>query len=106
MKEQVRLAKAMASSYARTSHDRRDAVGSVSEPAVAKKLRNVVRPPNISKSLKKAGAVLLLPPDPITDVAGVVLIGAAFAMSSRQPLSIESLLVETRKSMRDLQSMF
>jgi hypothetical protein len=99
------MAKTLASSYARTSHDRLNAAGSILDPSTEAKLRNVLRPPDVSKSLKKAGAALLIPPDPITDVAGVVLIGAAYAMSSRRPLSIESMLVETRRSLRDLQSM-
>ena len=95
----------MASSYARTSQDRLNAAGSISDSETQEKLRNVVRPPDVSKSLKKAGAALLLPPDPFTDVAGLALLGAAYAMSSRKPLSIGSMLAETRKSMRDLQSM-
>ena len=104
MRELARLAKARARSYARTSHDRACAAGSISDPATGEKLRSVVHPPDVSKSLGKAGAALLIPPDPFTDIAGVALLGAAYAMSSRRPLSIESMLAETRKTMRDLQS--
>jgi hypothetical protein len=104
LKAEIRLARARVRSYARTSGDRLSTACSISDSVTKEKLRNVVRPPDVSKSLKMAGAALLIPPDPITDVAGVALIGAAYAMRSRRPLSIESMLVETRKTMRDLQS--
>jgi hypothetical protein len=106
MREQARLAKARVSAYARTSHDRLGTAASVSDSATSEKLRNVVRPPDVSKSLRAAGAALLIPPDPFTDIAGVALLGAAYAMRARKPMSIESMLAETRKTMRDLQALF
>lgn len=106
MREQARLAKAMVESYARTSQDRVNSMRAMSDSATKDRLRSVVNPPDISGSLKKAGVLLLIPPDPITDVAGLAMIGAAYALKSRKPLSLGSMLAETEKTLRDLQSLF
>lgn len=105
VKEKARLAKAAVSSYVRTSEDRHGAAEGLSHSSTNRKLQSVVNPPDISGSLKKAGtALVVVTPDPISDVAGLVLIGAGFAMRSRKPMSLESMLLETRKTLRDLQS--
>lgn len=104
MKDQARLAKARVSAYVRSSGDRVEVARSISDDKTAEKLRLVVKPPNPSSSLKKAGAVLLLTPDPFTAVPGTALIGMAYVMKRREPLSVESILRETRKTMRELQT--
>ena len=105
MKEKAKLARAVVSSYARTSGDRLGAAESPSTSATNKRLRGVMKPPDISSSLKKTGTALpLVIPDPIPDVAGLALIGAGFAMRSRKPMSLESMLMETRKTVSELQS--
>ena len=76
----------------------------ISDAGTNSKLRNVVKPSDPSRSLKKAGVALMIAPDPFTDVAGAALLGAAYAMSSRRPLDLESLVAETRRLRRDLQS--
>ncbi|MDA4121727.1 MAG: hypothetical protein OK456_00950 [Thaumarchaeota archaeon] len=104
MKEKARLAKAAVRSYVRTSEDKHGAAESLSHSA-SRGLRAVTNPPDISGSLKKAGTALVVAiPDPISDVAGLALIGAGFAMRSRKPMSLEAMLLETRKTLRDLQS--
>ena len=107
MKEEARLAKAVTGSLERRTSDRLGAAENLSSSVTSKRLRAVVDPPDISKSLKKAGtALVIIPPDPISDVAGLALIGAGIVMRSRKPMSLDSMLEETRKTLRELQSTF
>jgi len=105
LKQGARLAKAAAVSIARTSQDRLRTAGGISDHSTKEKLRSVVSPPDVSRSLKKAGAALMMSPDPFTDVPAAALIGIGLAMSSRRPLSLESLVLETRRLSRDMQSL-
>ena len=70
------------------------------------RLRQVARPNSISKTLRKAGLALMLSPDPITDVPGVIMLGASFAMRKKDPLSHASVLNETRKLLSEIGSFF
>lgn len=103
VKEQARLAKARVGAYARRAGDRTLVAKELSDPATSRTLRRAVSPPDASKSLKKAGVLLLLTPDPITAIPGAALVGAGFIMKSREAMSIEALLRETKKTMRDLE---
>ncbi len=67
-------------------------------------LRQVVRPNSISKTLRKAGVALMLSPDPITDVPGVIMLGASFATRGREPLTPSSVFSETRKLLSEIGS--
>ncbi|HVC26734.1 MAG TPA: hypothetical protein VND40_01095 [Nitrososphaerales archaeon] len=68
------------------------------------RLRQVVKPNSISKTLRKAGLALMLSPDPITDVPGVIMLGASFAIRKRDPLSPASVFNETRKLLSEIGS--
>ncbi len=108
MKGQAKLVKAGTSSLARTSQDRAQVGGSLSNAETKKKLNQVVRPNSPSKTLRKVGVAVLLSPaplGPIVDIPGVVLLGASYAMKKGEPESIESVFKATRSLLRELQQL-
>ena len=69
-------------------------------------LKRLTKPSSISGTLRKAGAVLLLSPDPLTDIPAIAIIGVSYVMKKREPLSVGSMMVETRKTLHELASLF
>jgi hypothetical protein len=67
-------------------------------------LRQVVKPNSISRTMRKAGVALLLPPDPFTDVPGAIMLGVSFATRKNAPLSPSSVFNETRKLLSEIGS--
>jgi hypothetical protein len=64
------------------------------------------KPKSPSSTLKKAGVALIVgTPDPITAVPGVALIVASVAMKKKEPAKLDDLANETRKIIRDLESL-
>jgi hypothetical protein len=53
----------------------------------------------------KAGIALILTPDPISGLPGVALLASSFVMKRREPASLASLAQETRKTLREIQSL-
>ena len=106
MAEATKLAKAVVAAYARTSAEKVEVARAVGDAATRKALKDVVRPPKVAGSLRKAGTLLILAPDPITFVPGVAMVGASFVMKRREPAGLEDLVKETAKQMRELESLF
>jgi hypothetical protein len=67
-------------------------------------LEKVIRPNSIAGRMKKAGVVLMLSPDPITDIPGAALLASAYLLKKREPSSVETLVHEARKILRDIES--
>lgn len=67
-------------------------------------LKQLAKPNSVSGTLRKAGAVLLLSPDPLTDIPAIALIATSFLMKRREPLSVSSLMLETNRTLRELMS--
>lgn len=82
--------------------DRQSAARSLGDPETKDKLRQVVRPNSISRTLRKAGVALLLSPDPITDIPGAIMLGASIAAKKKDPMSASSVLEEARKLMSEI----
>ena len=76
----------------------------LADQETTKRLREVVKPNSLSRTLRKAGVALILAPDPITAVPGAVLLGASLATRGRQPLSPASVFEETRKLLDEMGS--
>ena len=70
------------------------------------KLKQVVRPNSLTKTLRRTGMALIIAPDPITAVPGVMMLGASLATRKREPLSSSSVFEETRKLLAELGSFF
>lgn len=105
MAEKTSLAKAVADSYVRRCHDNVQVARAVASPDTSKRLRDVVRPPKTASSLRKAGTLLILAPEPISLVPGLAMVGASFAMKRREPADLNDLVKETARIMRELQSL-
>ena len=87
---------AEAKSFIRASHDRVRVLSSLSDAETNTKLKQVVKPNSFPKTLKKVGLLLMLSPDPLTDIPGAVLLGASQVMKKKDPASVESVFDETR----------
>ena len=55
--------------------------------------------------MRKAGMALILAPDPITGVPGVALLASSFVVKRKEPASLGSLAQETRKVLKEIQSL-
>ncbi len=55
--------------------------------------------------MKKAGVVLMLSPDPITDIPGVALLASAYLLKKKEPSSVGTLVHEARKILREIESL-
>jgi hypothetical protein len=98
------LLKSSASSAIRILKEREEVAGRLADAETAKRLREVVKPNSLSRTLRKAGVALILAPDPITAVPGVMMLGASFATKGRQPLSPASVFEETRRLLDEMGS--
>jgi hypothetical protein len=99
---QARLLKHKADSAARVLKDRGDVAMALGDKKTTSALGAVVRPNSPSKTLRKAGVALILAPDPATAVPGLVMLGASFALESRDPMSVSSLCAEARKLLEEI----
>jgi len=55
--------------------------------------------------MKKAGVALIATPDPFTGVPGVALLASSLLLKRREPASVATLALETRKVLREMQSL-
>lgn len=78
--------------------------GVIADPKTRDSLQQVVRPNSLSKTLRKAGVALILTPDPITAVPGVMMLGASFATRGKQPLTPASVYDETQRLLDEMGS--
>ena len=109
MEDQVNIAKAMVGAYVRASRDKVDVARVIADKATSKSIRLAVKPPRVASSLRKAGVLFLLAPDPITAVPGAIMVGASYVAKRREAAGLEELVRETADTMRavrELQSLF
>jgi len=101
-----RIVRSAADSLARLNEARGHVSSSMDTKPVANQLSRLSRPGSPSSAMKKAGVALIVgTPDPITAVPGVALIAASFATKRKDPSKLEDLAIETRKILRDMQSL-
>ena len=63
-------------------------------------------PKSPTSAMRKAGVALIVgTPDPITAVPGVALIATSYIMKKKEPAKLADLATETRKILRDIQSL-
>jgi hypothetical protein len=105
VKEDVRIAKVRVGALARSSQDRVGATTSLADPATSSGLKMVVNPPNMSRTLRNVGAVLLVSPDPFTGVPGAALLGASYLIRSREAANLQSLARETARTARTIREL-
>jgi hypothetical protein len=103
-RRRAQLLRSSASSAARILNERTEVAGRLADAGTRDRLRQVVKPNSLSKTMRKAGIALVLAPDPITAVPGAVMLGASLATRGREPLSPASVLSETRKLLSEFGS--
>jgi hypothetical protein len=103
--QEKRIVHSVADSLARVA----DARSSVAKSVDASNLRSHVgklsKPGSPCSAMKKAGVALIMTPDPVTAVPGVALLAASYASKRSDPSKLEDLAAETRKILRDIQSL-
>lgn len=55
--------------------------------------------------MRKVGIALIAAPDPITAVPGVAMLAGSYALKGKNPATLQDLAGETRKILRDLESL-
>ena len=104
--EEKRIVRTVADSLTRLHEAKRHVASSVDSRRVADSLNKVSKPNSLSSTMKKAGVALIVAtPDPITAVPGVALIAASYATKRKEPAKLEDLAAETKKILRDINSL-
>jgi len=104
--EEKRIARSVAASLTRLREAKREVSTSIDARHTTLHLNNVSKPNSPSSTLKKAGVALIVAtPDPVTAVPGVALIAASYAAKRHEPAKLDDLATETRKILRDIQSL-
>ena len=104
--EEKRLARSIADSLTRLQEAKSNVASSIGSRNVANHLNKVSKPSSPSSTLKKVGvALIVVTPDPVTAVPGVALIAASYAAKHKEPAKLDDLAIETRKILRDIQSL-
>jgi hypothetical protein len=101
-----RIVRSVADSLTRLQDAKSIVASSIDTKHVAHRLSNVSKPKSPSSTMKKAGVALIVAtPDPVTAVPGVALIAASYAAKRNEPAKLDDLAAETRKVLRDIQSL-
>ena len=104
--QEKRIVRALAGSISRLHEARTQVASSVDTTHISRRVKDVSKPNSPSASLKKAGVALVVAaPDPVTDVAGAALIATSYALWRKEPTKLEDLAAETRRILRDMQSL-
>lgn len=104
MREQ-RIVKEAEESIRRRSKASAEVAAALDAGPVVRHVENLTKPKSPGGTMKKAGIALIAAPDPVTGVAGVALVASAVALRKREPASLKNLAQETRKIMREMQSL-
>lgn len=104
-KQQRNLVRTSTGSVSRVARERVELAGVMDSGQVKCSMDQVVKPKSLAQGVKKVGVVLCASPDPFTGIPGAALIAASCFMKSREPASLEHLARETRKMMRDIESL-
>lgn len=104
MKEK-KLIRSTTDSLSRLAEDKADATTHMDQTPVARHVKDLTKPNSVSKTMKTVGMALLSSPDMVTDVPGVALVAGSYIMKKREPTKLDDLAAETRKILRDIQSL-
>ncbi len=101
----MKLVRSSTDSVSRLANDMVHVAGAVDTRPLKRQLRDLTKPPSLSGGMRKAGIALILAPDPITGVPGVALLASSLVMKRGEPASLGSLAQETRRVLREIQSL-
>jgi hypothetical protein len=104
--QEKKIAHSVAESLTRVAEARSSVAESVDTSKVKSHISKLSNPGSPSSAMRKAGVALIVGiPDPITAVPGVALLAASYASKRRDPTRLDDLAAETRKILRDIQSL-
>jgi len=101
----MRLIRSSTDSVSRLAGEKVHVVRVVNASPLKRHFDDLTKPPSLSGGMRKAGIALIAAPDPITGVPGVALLASSFVMKRKEPASLGSLAQETRKVLREIQSL-
>jgi L-aminopeptidase/D-esterase-like protein len=84
--------------------DRKMVAGQLADSQTKDKLKQVVKPNSLARTLRKTGVALIIAPDPVTAVPGVVMLGASYAMKKKEPLTPSSVFEEAQQILSEMDS--
>ena len=100
------IVRTVAGSLKRIGDAKQQVASSVATKSVARHVNGLAKPTSPSSALRKAGVTLIVAaPDPISDVAGAALVATSYAMKRREPSKLDDLAAETKKILREMQSL-
>ncbi len=104
--EEKRIVRSVAHSLSRRHETKSQVASGLDLSPVKHQINRLSNPKSPSSTLKKAGFALIVgTPDPITAVPGVALIATSYVMKRKDPAKLSDLAAETRKILRDIQSL-
>ena len=101
----MKLVRSSVNSIARVASERAHVAEAASTSSLKRDLNGLTHPPSLSGNMRKAGVALIVTPDPFTGVPGVALLAASFVAKRKEPANIGDLASETRRVLRDIQSL-
>ncbi|MGD0478376.1 MAG: hypothetical protein ABSB29_09465 [Nitrososphaerales archaeon] len=101
----MKLIRSSTDSVSRIVNEKARVAGVVDTSPLRRHFDNVTKPPSLGGGMRKAGIALIVTPDPFTSVPGVALLASSFVMKRREPASLGTLAQETRKVLREIQSL-
>jgi len=104
--QEGKIVRSVADSLTRLKEAKTMVASSSDNSDVSKHLKGISKPNSPSSALRKAGiALIVATPDPVTAVPGVALIATSYAVRRKEPTKLDDLAAETRKILRDMQSL-
>jgi hypothetical protein len=100
-----RLIRSSTDSVSRLVNEKASVAGAVDASSLNQSFDNLTKPPSLSGGMRKAGIALIVTPDPFTTVAGVALLASSSVTKRREPAGLGTLAQETRKVLREIQSL-
>lgn len=101
----MKLIRSSADSASRLVGEKVHVARTVNTSPLRRHFDNLTKPPSLSGGMRKAGIALIATPDPITGLPGVALLASSFVIKKKEPASLGSLAQETRKVLREIQSL-
>jgi len=102
--QEKRILRSTTDSLSRIAEAKTEVATGLDAASVARHVQKLTKPNSPSTAMKKAGVALIVAPDPVTGVAGVVLVASSFALKGKEPASLAHLAQEARRVLRDVES--
>ncbi len=100
-----KLVQSTTDSFSRVAEAKAEVTAHVNHAHVAQHVKNLTKPNSVSRTMKTVGMALLSSPDVVTDVPAVALVAGSYFMKKKEPTKLDDVAAETRKILRDLQSL-